>query len=117
MVFGMVSFPIFSVAASHAHDYASADERVELSAALMFHFAVGAIAAPTLASWLMGQYGAWALFAMIAVCHAILVVVGLIRMMMRAAPVERTRYVWTPRTSFTIGRLTRSERERAPPEE
>ncbi|MEM1432298.1 MAG: MFS transporter [Pseudomonadota bacterium] len=112
MIFGMVSFPIFSVAASHAHDFATSDQRVELSAALMFHFALGAIAAPTLASWLMAQYGPGALFAMIAVCHALLVVFGAARMMVRATPADRTPYVWTPRTSFTIGRLTRRERDR-----
>ena len=116
MIFGAVSFPIFSVAASHAHDFATSEQRVELSAALMFHFAVGAIAAPTLASWLMEDYGPGALFVMIAVCHALLVVFGVVRMAMRAAPAERTRYVWTPRTSFTIGRLTGKERDRRPDE-
>ena len=45
-VFGLTTFPIFSVAAAHAHDFANANERVELSAALMFFFALGAIAAP-----------------------------------------------------------------------
>ena len=32
-LFGLTTFPIYSVAASHAHDFASADERVELLAA------------------------------------------------------------------------------------
>ncbi len=111
MIFGLVSFPIFSVSASHAHDFAQSNERVELSAALMFFFALGAIAAPTLASWLIEGYGPGALFAMIAVAHAGLVVFGLVRMLVRASPEERTRYVWSPRTSFTIGRLTQTERE------
>jgi len=33
---------------------------------------------------------------------------------MRARPTrtERTRYVWSPRTSFIIGRLTRSFRDK-----
>ena len=44
--FGLTTFPIYSVAAAHAHDFASDDERVELSAALMFFFALGAIASP-----------------------------------------------------------------------
>jgi MFS family permease len=111
MVFGLVSFPIYSVSASHAHDYAESHERVELSAALMFYFAAGATAAPLLASTLMEGYGPGALFAMIAVVHAGLVVFGLVRMRMRAAPESRTPYVWLPRTSFTIGRLFGQRRD------
>lgn len=111
MVFGMTTFPIYSVAAAHAHDFASSDERVELSAALMFWFATGAIAAPYVASVLMGRFGPPALFAMIAVGHAILVVFGLIRMRARKTN-RKTSYVYAPRTSFLIGRLLRSSREK-----
>ena len=51
------------------------------------------------------------LFAMIAVGHAVLVVFGLIRM--RARPSHpKTPYVYAPRTSFMIGRLLRSSREK-----
>ena len=111
MVFGLTTFPIYSVAAAHAHDFATSNERVELSAALMFWFACGAIAAPYLASVLMGLFGPPALFAMIAVGHAVLVVFGLIRM--RARPSQaKTPYVYAPRTSFLIGRLLRSSRDK-----
>jgi len=110
-VFGLTTFPIYSVASAHAHDFASSDERVELSAALMFWFACGAIAAPYLASVLMEFYGPPALFTMIAVGHAGLVVFGIIRM--RARPSEpKTNYVYAPRTSFLIGRLMRGSREK-----
>jgi len=110
MIFGLTTFPIYSMA-PHAHDFATSSERVELSAALMFWYACGAIAAPYLASVLMGLYGPPALFAMIAVGHAVLVVFGLIRM--RARPSRpKTRYVYAPRTSFLIGRLLRGSREK-----
>lgn len=104
--FGFTTFPIYSVAAAHAHDFARDDERVELSAALMFHFALGAIAAPFLASVLIETYGPAALFAMIAAGHLLLVVFGLARLSARPTPVNKTRYTYSPRTSFTIGRLT-----------
>ncbi|THD76093.1 MFS transporter [Thalassobius vesicularis] len=108
--FGLTTFPIYSVSAAHAHDFAEDHERIELSAALMFYFAVGAIAAPLLASWLIEAYGPPAMFVMIAVGHAVLIVFGLIRM--RARPTRRrTRYVWSPRTSFLIGRLTSRSRD------
>ncbi len=111
-LFGMTTFPIYSVAAAHAHDFAEDHERVELSAALMFFFAVGAIAAPWLASVLIDAYGPAALFSMIATAHLILVIFGVIRMRMRPSRRPRTRYVWAPRTSFVIGRLTGRERSR-----
>lgn len=110
-LFGLTTFPIYSVAAAHAHDFASSDERVELSAALMFWFAVGAIFAPYLASVLIENYGPPALFAMISVGHAALVMFGLIRMRARPTAAARTAYVYAPRTSFIIGRLLRKDRD------
>ncbi|MEX0309577.1 MAG: MFS transporter [Tateyamaria sp.] len=111
-LFGLTTFPIYSVAAAHAHDFADASERVELSAALMFYFALGAIAAPVTASALIDAFGPPALFAMIAVGHVVLILFGLARMRARAAPTERTRYIYAPRTSFLIGRLTGRSRDK-----
>ena len=111
-IFGITTFPIYSISAAHAHDFASNEERVELSAALMFWYATGAIAAPLVASWLMEAYGPPALFFMIAVGHGVLIVFGLLRMRTRASPRIRTRYVWSPRTTFQIGRLFGKSRER-----
>ena len=110
-VFGLTTFPIFSVAAAHAHDFADSSERVELSAALMFFFALGAIAAPYLASFLIAQFGPAAMFALIAVGHVFLVIFGIARMRSRPS-VSTTRYVYAPRTSFLIGRLTGRSRDR-----
>lgn len=112
MLFGITSFPIFSVAAAHAHDFASAEQRIELSAALMFWFAVGAIAAPLLASWLIAASGPYAMFAMISIAHLGLILFGLVRMRKRPTTTQRTRYIYAPRTSFLIGRLTGQSRER-----
>ncbi|SDI21018.1 MFS transporter [Aliiruegeria lutimaris] len=112
MVFGLTSFPIYSVSAAHAHDFAESNQRVELSAALMFFFAVGAIGAPLFSSSLIEAFGPSALFIMIAVAHGVLVVFGLTRMRARPTVDERTAYVYVPRTSFTIGRLTRRQREK-----
>lgn len=112
-VFGATSFPIFSVSAAHANDFASDQERVELSAALMFFYAVGAIAAPYLASGLIQSFGPSALFLLIAAGHAVLIIYGLSRMRVRPTRESRTRYVYAPRTSFTIGKwLKRSRNDR-----
>lgn len=110
--FGLTTFPIYSVAAAHANDFADDSQRVELSAALMFFFALGAIAAPLVASTLIEWFGPGAMFAMIAAGHVVLAGVGLLRMRARATRTDRTPYVWSPRTSFTIGRLTGRSRTR-----
>ncbi|MFC6687603.1 MFS transporter [Jhaorihella thermophila] len=112
LVFGVTTFPIFSVASAHAHDFAKSRERVELSAALMFLYALGAIAAPWLASFLIGAWGHAAMFAMIGLAHLLLAVIGFARMMTRPTPERRTRYVYAPRTTFLIGRLLGRQRER-----
>ncbi len=110
-IFGFTTFPIYSVSAAHAHDFAGQDDRIELSAALMFFYAVGAIGAPYGTSLLIQGFGPPALFVVIALGHVALVVFGLIRM--RARPATRkTRYVYAPRTSFYIGRLLGRSRER-----
>ena len=111
LVFGMTTFPIYSVAAAHAHDFADSSQRVELSAALMFFFALGAIAAPSVASVLINRFGPSAMFTMIAAGHLVLVIFGLLRMRARPTLSDRTRYVYAPRTSFIIGRLMGRKRE------
>ncbi|MEL6287719.1 MAG: MFS transporter [Pseudomonadota bacterium] len=110
-VFGLTTFPIFSVAAAHAHDFATSDQRVELSAALMFCFAMGAIASPIVTSTLIEWYGAAALFVFISVFHLVLVVFGIVRMLARPSKEARTPYVYVPRTSFIVGRLLRRQRD------
>jgi MFS family permease len=110
LVFGAATFPIYSIAAAHAHDWAEDDQRVELSAALMFFYALGAIAAPVVTAWLIAAHGPAALFALIALAHVGLVIFGLFRMRRRPAAGMRNPYVWIPRTSFLVGRIFRRPR-------
>ncbi|WP_102854240.1 MFS transporter [Phaeobacter inhibens] len=110
--FGFTTMPIFSVSAAHANDFATSQQRIELAAALMFFYALGAIASPLITSALIDNYGPGALFAFVAVGHLGLIIFGLARMRARPAPEDRTRYVYAPRTSFTIGRLLKRSRER-----
>ncbi len=110
-LFGFATFPIYSVSAAHAHDFADSSERVELSAALMFLYAVGAIASPYITSGLIENYGPRAMFIFISVAHVVLIVFGLLRMRARPTQRDRTAYVYAPRTSFMIGRLLRRSRD------
>ena len=99
--FGITTFPIFSVASAHAHDFVQSNERVELSAAFIFYYALGAIASPLLA-----------LFVMIASSHVLLIIFGLSRMRVRPTRTERTPYIYVPRTSFIIGILLKRMRDK-----
>ncbi len=107
LIFGAATFPIYSISAAHAHDWARDDQRVELSAALMFFYALGAIVAPLVTSGLIAASGPGALFWFIAAAHVALVVFGIIRMRRRPAAGARAPYVWIPRTSFLVGRIFR----------
>ena len=69
VIFGATTFPIFSVSAAHAHDFARDEQRVELAAALMFFFALGAIASPLVASALIEAFGPRAFFFYIGAAH------------------------------------------------
>ena len=112
VIFGLTTFPIFSVSAAHANDFATNEQRVELSAALMFFFAVGAIASPYVTSTLITLFGPPALFAFIAANHVVLIIFSLMRMRRRASATERTPYIYVPRSSFTIGSLLNKLRDR-----
>lgn len=112
VLFGLATFPVYSVAVAHAHDFASMQERIELSASLMFYYSLGAIAAPWTTSKLIEGFGPSALFAFISAAHLGLIAFGLNRMRVRETPEDRTRYIYAPRTSFTIGRLLGRERDR-----
>lgn len=112
VLFGVTTFPIYSVSSAHANDFATPEEAVELSSALIFLFAMGAIASPLIASGLVGAFGPPAMFAFIAVAHLLLSVFGVIRMRARASARQRTAYIYMPRTTAIIGRILRGGREK-----
>ena len=111
-LFGFATLPVYSVSTAHAHDFAESRERVELSAALMFLYAVGAIASPWIASLVIEGFGPSAMFLMIALAHVALILFGIVRMWARPAPGSKTAYTYEPRTSFLIGRLLGRGRDR-----
>ena len=112
--FGFATLPVYSVSTAHAHDFAESHERVELSAAHMFLYAVGAIASPYVASVVIDAYGPAAMFLMIGVAHVLLIIFGIIRIRARPSGGAKTAYTDEPRTSFLIGRLLGRGREREP---
>jgi MFS family permease len=110
LLFGLTTFPIFSVASAHGNDFAAPGQSVELNAAYIFMFALGAIASPLISSTLIEGFGPAALFLFIGAAHVVLVIFSLIRMRARAGAASRKRYAYAPRTTFLIGRLLRRKR-------
>ncbi|MEH6361309.1 MAG: MFS transporter [Amylibacter sp.] len=106
-MFGLLTYPIFSVSVAHANDFSTPEGRVELNASLLFCYGIGAIFSPLIASALIQNYGPSALFNFIMIAHIGLLVFGLIRMRARPTSTEKTGYRYTPRTTFTIGKLLR----------
>lgn len=104
-VFGALAWPIFSVAGAHANDRAPPAFAVELNAAIMLFFSVGAIASPLLTAALIGAMGPKGLFLFIAAAHLALILVTLYRMARRAAAPRATPYRYLPRTSLLLARL------------
>ena len=109
-LFGVTTFPIFSVSAAHANDFATPEQTVELNASLMFLYAIGAIFSPLLAANLIANFGPAALFAFISAAHVVLVVFGFARMTVRPTNADKTRYKYMPRTSYIVDRLLRRKR-------
>lgn len=103
--FGAMALPMFSIAVAHANDFAKPEEIVELNAALMFLYAVGAIISPLVAASLIEAYGAPSLFIYIAAAHVLLILFSLWRMTRRTISTRKTAHVYVPRTSFTIARF------------
>ncbi len=106
-VFGATAYPIYSVSAAYANDYAEPDFIVELNAALIFFYSLGAIVSPLATAALVSAYGPSALFAFAAVAHLALIGFTLYRMTRRASPTPQTPYSYLPRTSMILARLFR----------
>jgi MFS family permease len=106
-VFGMTSYPVYSVAAAYANDFADKDFVVELNAALIFFYSIGAVVSPIVSARLIAAYGPSALFVFIAAAHLALMVFALYRKTRRKAAAPATPYQMVPRTSMIVARLFR----------
>jgi len=104
-LFGIATYPIFSVSTAHANDFVTQEKIVEVNASLMFLYGVGAIFSPLITSNLIDRFGPSALFSFIALAHVVLVLFSLSRMRVRPTKADRTRYAYIPRTSYIVGKL------------
>ena len=104
-LFGASSFPLYSVSAAHANDYAEADFVVELNASLVMMYGIGAVVSPLLASELIERFGPAAMFAYIGTAHAALMIFGIWRMTRRPLSAIKTPHTYRPRASMRLEKL------------
>ena len=102
------------MAAAHANDFCPDDFVVELNAALIFFYSLGAIAAPLTAAWLIEDFGADGLFWFIAAAHLVLIAFSLYRMTRRRTGAPTTPYRYLPRTTMVMARLWKRGNGAAP---
>ena len=93
---------------AYANDLAEPDFVVELNAALIFLYSIGAIVSPAVSAWLIALSGPSAMFTFMAAVHGALVIFTLYRMPRRAGTGPRTPYRYLPRTSMLLGRMFKS---------
>lgn len=109
VLFGVVTWPIFSISAAHTNDFAGPERSVEVNASLMFIYGTGAIFSPLVTSILLAQFGPSSFYIFIGCAHVCLVGYSVKRMRTRRIAEHRTRYTIFPRTTFQIGRLLRRD--------
>jgi MFS family permease len=85
-VWGMIGFPLYSIAVAHTNDFADANEYVRVSAGLLLLYGVGAIIGPLASSACMTWFGAGGLFLFIAYIYGVLVLTTFYRMLRGRKP-------------------------------
>jgi len=114
-IFGFATLPIYSICASHASDFANAEDMLSLSASLIFFFAVGAVTAPTVAGYLVEVYGPSAMFNLILLAHVLLLVYTSWRSLSRPVVETLRPYSYMPRTTLFIMNTVRGRRSKKSP--
>lgn len=110
--FGFATLPIYSICASHASDFVDQEDMLSLSASLIFFFALGAVTAPTIAGFLVEQYGPPAMFNLILLAHVMLLLYTSWRSLRRPVADAPKPYRYMPRTTLFIMDIVRGRKKR-----
>ncbi|MBF2760529.1 MAG: MFS transporter [Ectothiorhodospiraceae bacterium AqS1] len=89
VVYGGLSFAIYSICISHANDFIPAKKLVRVSSGMVMAYGIGASLGPLLSSPLMGAFGPEMLFVVSAAVHGSLGLFALYRMRRRRVPNRR----------------------------
>jgi MFS family permease len=86
---GMVAMTVYPIALSHANDRAGAERSFAIASGVLFFYCLGAIAGPITAVAMMEQLGPQALFLFMALIHAAVLVVTVLRILQRSPAENR----------------------------
>ena len=95
-IYGGLSLTVYPLMVAHANDFTGQHDRLAASAGLLLAYAIGAVLGPVIAANLMGQLGAPALFAYIAVIAVGLATYAAWRITRRASPPVDARDRFVP---------------------
>jgi MFS family permease len=95
---GTVGMTLYSVASAHANDRSDASHAITVASGLLFLYSVGAIIGPSLAAALMDRIGPQALFLFMAMVHALVLSVAIMRIRTRAPAMRREAETQVPPT-------------------
>ena len=98
---GATAFPLYSVSAAHANDYARANEFVMISSGLLLMYGIGAIVGPFLASLAMEWIDAGGLYLFTALTHVLLAGYIVFRISQRAPPPEEENHPFSESLAAT----------------
>lgn len=106
-LYGVMAFPVYTLAVAHANDLVHRKRAVEVSSGLLLMFSIGAMIGPILASLLMSNFGHGALFLHSALAHAMIAAVMLARVQLRPKPPNKRSedFVAVPRTTPAVFEL------------
>ncbi|MGL4243160.1 MAG: MFS transporter, partial [Beijerinckiaceae bacterium] len=95
---GTVVMTLYSVASAHANDRSEPGQAVTIASSLLFLYSVGAVLGPSVAAWMMGRIGPQALFLFMAMTHAAMLSVAILRIRVRAPALRRETDTQVPPT-------------------
>ena len=112
VVYGGLSFTVYSLCAAHANDFASPEKLVQTASGLLTAYGLGAFIGPIAASLCMSQLGPSGLFAWSALVSGFLGAFAVYRMRRRKAPdkTKQSPVITLPGGQFTSGQLYASMR-------
>jgi MFS family permease len=112
VVYGGLSFTVYSLCAAHANDFAPADKHVQTASGLLTAYGLGAFLGPIVAGGFMARVGPEGLFIMSALVSAFLGGFAIYRMRRRVAPrkEDQSRIIPMPGGQFTSGEIYASMR-------
>jgi MFS family permease len=113
VLYGITSFPLYSICAAHMNDHVKDGGFVEASSGLLLLFAGGAVAGPLIVAPLMWYFNPYALFSFTAAAQTLLALFALYRLRIRASVPEdmRSRFVDALRDSQTVTAFTPEDDE------